>query len=567
MDAKKRGVLQGVQSATHQQKRQSRAGQLFGSTPTPDTKNADRFPAFSHGLRRELAKMALTGLVQNRYYSTAKEQAAEMVHLCVQGAKEHPEFALRCAVAARNQNMKLSPVMLLAAVEAYSPDTAKRYDEAILKVLGTFHARGLLEFAEIFRNKVFGKGLGSRQQRLLRTVIERTSDARFEEWTLKYRDTVRILGMLVHAQADRPAWNYCMKGTGKGAPVTPKQVAAKALQSITNPRQFAEKLVESGVPWDAVKAFVPKDPVAWAAIMMNSGPMAVLLNSRSYAEHRVFEAREARDWYRDWALNKIPTSRMLPIDVIKAYEHVGNADVQAYLMDGLAEQLKAIANGPKLPLKTAILMDISRSMKGKEIRQQGVMAATLSLKTDPVFVAAFNRGLFVDGSSTNWGKDRGPAVDMWPGYGPDRGRCPRVQGRTDFSELLRDLVEMQPTGGTDTGIGIRYLHQNRIETDLILLLTDEQQNYSGGPTDRHTLAYHDFKAYRESDAGRNAHLSVINVAGEKWHNFPDPDRDPNISVFCSIHPSVLQLAESLTGDPVAGIEAISLDVEVVERAG
>jgi len=535
-------VLESVHSATRRSPRKSRGARLF-KQDMADTVNKDGYPAYTHSLEADIARLALTGVIRNRFYSKEAEQAGEMHRLFKQGATHNPEFLLKCAKVARKQNMKLAPKMALAALAALAPNTVREHDADAIALLSTYHPKQLLEFVDICRNRTFGKGFGSREQRWVRSVLHNVSDERLEEWTLKYRQDLRTLGLLVHLKRHRPALDFCFGGEGKGNPITDKQKAWAELKEIKDARRWAQRMVDAGVPWDACKAFAPKDPVAHAAMMMNAGPMAVLLNTRSYEEHRVFESDEAVKWYRDWALETLPKARLLPLDILKPVRFVSNRSIKDALLDGMAGLLEKCAAEPT-DARVAVLMDVSGSMKGEPLQEQAVMAATVLLSCQPVFAAAFDTQLYMEDGQ----REVYSASPQWHGYcAPAHvSPCPRITGRTDWRQLLRELLSMRHYGGTDTGIGIAYMMQAGLVADVICLFTDEQQN-TGSPS------YEAFARYRRQ-VNPDAHLVIVNTQGYPWHNVPEVR---NVTVFNSVHPAIMRYVGNLTGDPVARINELA----------
>ena len=549
----KNQVLQGVAKATRKKSARGRAARLFSSTPQPDTQNRDGFPAYTHDLRANVGRLALTGLIRDRFYTDKEEQAAEMGRLFVECAKSHPEFLLKAAKASRDSQLKLAPIVALVAAASHAPDVAAQHEAFIVSLLSTLNPNTLLQYVELFRTKSFGKGFGSRQQRWIRSVFDNVSDHKLETWTLKFGPALRTLGLLVHLKTDRPAFNYVMKGDGKGTPITDRQKAANAARLIKDPMKFAQHLVDNDIPWDCVKAFVPNSPVAFASMMMNAGINAVLLNTRSYEAHRVFESPEALAWYKDWAVNVMPKGRVLPLDIMKTWQHVEHPAVKSALLDGLAALIERYSTDEDIrsDARRAVLMDISGSMGGYPLQEQGVLAGALLLKaTIPVFAAAFSHVLHLEGTDEFLGQDiNGHARMRRRGWqGNQCTPCPQITGRSDWRQLLTELMGMYVTGGTDTGIGIAHMCSQHIVADEIFLFTDEQQNRGRGAAEM-------FRLYRKQ-VSPQAKLVIVNTSGNPWHNFSIDE--PGVICFNAVHPQIFRMADNLSRDPVEAIESISL---------
>ena len=133
------------------------------------------------------------------------------------------------------------------------------------------------------------------------------------------------------------------------------------------------------------------------------------------------------------------------------------------------------------------------------------------------------------------------------GYGYQPQRVPNLSGMTG-AQILKTLLPMRPCGGTDTGLALRTLRQERKVYDTILLVTDEQENGRIG-------AYNEWLMYRR-DVAPNARLVIVNVSANKWHIAPGIDS--SITHIQTVNASIYKSLTSVEDDVVDVIERVEL---------
>lgn len=130
-----------------------------------------------------------------------EDEEVAAIELLKKSAASHPDLlwsAIFETCSYGNMGM-ISPAM---AAYLCSPATEYTMNYKIksycIEILETFNPYELLELAEYIKSKVFGKGLGSRNQKILRKVIERWSIESLKEFSNIYPNELYYLIRIVH---------------------------------------------------------------------------------------------------------------------------------------------------------------------------------------------------------------------------------------------------------------------------------------------------------------------------------------------------------------------------------
>jgi hypothetical protein len=113
-------------------------------------------------------------------------------------AENDPDFLLRETMAMSGSTMVPLSIAILfsCAPDAFLNDYKNRYQ--IQKILSDKVPSQLLECAEIIKSKSFGRGLGSRPQKAIRTVMESWTSADLEEFSIGQPRALYALIRLIH---------------------------------------------------------------------------------------------------------------------------------------------------------------------------------------------------------------------------------------------------------------------------------------------------------------------------------------------------------------------------------
>ena len=351
----------------------SRGGRLVekhGSRTTPDTANPHGYAAFTPSFARDIFRISQCGVIGNLYYSDADQQASETVKKFAEAAERNPLFLLKALVLARRSNIKMSPKLGVLALSK-NAEFCRNYKEVLVELLSTYHPKQLREYVEM-QKKYEGKGFGYRQQGWVGAVMKSWTQERLEEYTIKYKDDVRILLRLTHPDWNNPLLDYvfpAQEGTNKGVPYGNKQKAIEQVREMASQPNFdldriGKLILENHLPWDALKAIPCKEPRWWFALMMTCGTQGLLLNTRSFLEHGVFELKGAIEKYREMlSPEAIVRGRMNPLDVVKSYIHTDHPQIKGIQAEALAYSFDVPIAGIENDV-IEISIDSSSSMRG-----------------------------------------------------------------------------------------------------------------------------------------------------------------------------------------------------------
>lgn len=153
----------------------------------------------SHSWRDRLSSLLTRGCEVDAITHTTDEYNVESAIEHFKFAAENdPDFLLQETMAMSGSTMVPLSVAILfsCAPDEFLNDHKNRY--RIQKILSDKVPGQLLECAEIIKSKVFGRGLGSRPQKTIRTVMESWTSADLEEFSIGQPKELYALVRLIH---------------------------------------------------------------------------------------------------------------------------------------------------------------------------------------------------------------------------------------------------------------------------------------------------------------------------------------------------------------------------------
>ena len=456
-----------------------------------------------------VARIMMTGVLKNQFYRSADDSANEALPLIINAAKKDPAFLLKAAAFARDAHMKGMVKLGLAAIAGSANEEFLFREEtrqAAVALLKTFHPGQLLQFVELCKSKVCGRGLGARPQKWVRAAMESWKPEKLEEYTLKYPTALNALVRLVHPRytdARGGLVKYVLddKGTAHGA----KQKVVDKLKKVnTSKATIAKQMLDHEIPWDVIKGFAGMDdPDLCMAMMTQMGLSALLLNIRSLEQHNVFNSKEGLEALK-LKLDEVKLGRSIPIDFAKPYTFATNTKVKGLLVDAIIDSLDVPMSAIE-GRDIGVSIDISGSMNGEALQTAGLLAIPF-LKAKNLWFTTFDTALYEEGQaiatrmSYNWNQG---------------GKCPKLKGRTRRQQV-EALLGLTVAGGTDVSISLREAIRRRIKLDWHVVITDEQQN-AGTPL---MIVWREYK----NRINKDTHLLIVNAANYPWHtaDFNDP---------------------------------------------
>lgn len=518
---------------------------LIGNQDKRKVQRVDKYLVKNETSKEAVARVMLTGILKNQFYRSADESAKEALSLFLGMAKKDPEFLLKAACFAREANMKGMVKLGLAALSGSAdsgflsnPKTRK----AAVHLLSTFHPGQLLQFVELSKSKVLGRGFGARPQKWVRAAMESWNDYKVEEYTLKYPTAFNSLVRLVHPRFTGEKGlliRYVLDGR-KGEVTGVKQ---KVVEMLKNPRiqstTIAKKMLENNIPWDVIKGFAGmKDIDVCMAMMTQMGLSALLLNIRSLEQHGVFDTNNGIHALK-LKLGEVKQGRSIPIDFAKPYMCVNNTKVKNLLVDAIVDSL-SVPFEQLEGMRVGVSVDISGSMNGEILTTAGLLAVPF-LKAKKLWFTTFDTALYEEGSKVSISEDR--RYNIW-----EKGTCPKINGLSPRQQV-KNLLGLKVGGGTDISISLKTAIKTRNKLDLHVIVTDEQQN-SGTPL---MIAW---KQYKEK-VNSNAQLWIINATNYEWHSADMGDS--SVTVYQSMTPAIFRNLRYFGQDLVSCIKKYDLN--------
>ena len=483
-------------------------------------------------LKQSIARVMLCGILKNQFYRSKDSARDEAVELFKRATIECPDFLLKSAIFARKGHMKGMVLFGLACIVSGADKkfvTDNR--DHIIEVLSTFAPNQLLQFVELVKSKKFGRGLGSSVQKMVAKSMLLWSYELVETYTMKYKSTIKDLVRLVHPSFNDERGlliNYVLDKCDKEISGERQKVLdyIKKLKRNNVEDFISNAVLEYKIPWEALKGFYSKynSGKVGTVVLKQMGFSALLLNLRSFDNAGLFVKSENIKALEE-KLSGSGNARLIPIDFAKPYLHIHNYNVKEQLVKAIEYSLDVPIPGIENN-NIGISIDISGSMEGEALLQAGLLAIPF-LKCSKLWFTLFDTNLFEEGDAVSY-----------------IFKCPKITN-TSYNEAINSLLNLKTNGGTDVSISIRKAIQNKINMDLMVLVTDEQQN-AGSPV------VSAWKEYRDK-VNPNAKLWIINASNYEF-SINSKDIDDSIITYQTITPEIFRNLQYLDKDLISLIE-------------
>jgi 60 kDa SS-A/Ro ribonucleoprotein len=491
-----------------------------------------------------LSRILLTGVVKNQFYKNIDDIIKESIPFLIDRAKTDPEFLMKAACFARNSSMKGMVKVALAAINGSAKDaflSQEHVRKAAIALLSTFHPGQLLQFVEMVKSKQFGRGFGSRPQKWVRSAMEKWNSKKLENYTLKYPAALNSLVRLVHPRYtdERKGLILYVLDDKKDQATGKKQLVVEEMKGLTNQNKIAELMLDNEIPWDVVKGFAGMSGPLAIASMTQMGLTALLLNIRSLEQHGVFNTNDGITALK-LKMNEVKSGRSIPLDFAKPYIYATDDDVKGVLLDAMVDTLD-VDMGPVEGMSIGVSVDISGSMDGEPLKTAGLLAVPF-LKAKNLWFTTFDTNLYEEGVEfVNKG------LYNYIGSYNFVASCPQIHGLSRKNQI-KNLLAMRTAGGTDISVSLRAAIQTKRKMDLMVVITDEQQN-TGTPL---MVAWKQYKQIVNPDA----QMWVINASNIEWHSADFGDR--SVTVYQTMTPALFKNLEYVGQNIVQAIRNFDL---------
>lgn len=429
--------------------------QLFKSSvgrlpPETNARNEAGGKAYALSPQAALAQYAATGCLNTTFYANADMQLQTVLELC---AAVEPAFVAKTAVYARQRGqMKDMPALLTAWLAQHGSDWLEPTFSRVID-----NGRMLRNVVQILRSGAVGrKSLGSRPKRLVERWLNDSSDARLLAASVGNDPSLADVIKMVHPHPptpERAAFYAWLIGKPHDATLLPE--AIKALERFRND---VEAPVPD-VPFQLLTA-LPLQPQHWVAIACQAPWQMTRMNLNTFARHEVFKvggmAQRIAERLRDPAA--VRRARVFPYQLLSAYFMTGEA-VPERVRDALQDALEvSLENVPTLPGQVYVLLDVSGSMASPVTGHR--KGATTQVRC--VDVAALVASALLA---------KNPDTEILPF--DTQVHTHRLNRRDSLLTNAQKLAEFGG-GGTNCGLPLGLLNQQRAMGDLVIYVSDNE---------------------------------------------------------------------------------------------
>lgn len=462
---------------------------LFQSLPAgvsaADATNEAGGKAYAFNAKHALAQYAVTGCLNGTFYASANTQLERTLEFA---CAVNPAFAAKVAVYSRERgSMKDMPALLCAALSVLD---ASHLKAAFPRACND--GRTVRNFVQILRSGAVGrKSLGTVPKKLVQRWLESRTDEQLFRATVGQNPSLGDVVKMVHPRPTTPsraalyAW---MIGRPHDAAVLPECV--KAFEAFKR----GESREVPDVPFQMLTASeLGKE--GWTAIARQASWTTTRMNLNTFARHGVFEdssvTRRIADRLRDPAL--VRKAKVFPYQLMVAYTQA-DTGVPTEVREALHDAMEiAIENVPSIPGRLVVCPDISGSMQTPVTgTRKGATTVVTCLNVAALVTAALLR--------------KNPKTRILPFA--DNVVPVQLEVRDSVMTNAKTLASL-PSGGTNCSAPLRYLNENRMQADLVVVVSDNMSwmdHHGGG---RSTASMAEWATFRRRNP--DARLACLDI--------------------------------------------------------
>jgi len=432
--------------------------------PQTDAVNAAGGVAYALSPEQALATYACTGTINNTFYTTAEQQFSDVLQMC---EKVSPEFIAKTAVYARTKGyMKDMPCLLLAVLLTKDTSLFKRIFPKVID-----NVKMLRSFVQILRSGALGrKSFGTVVTNCIRNWFDSWDDAdKLFNSSVGSNPSLADIIRLAHPKPKDETFSALFAYLC-GFPHDPAKLPANVRLYEHFKKDYAE-----GKSWDALPNInfqyltsVPLTRENWVSIAKDASWQTTRMNLNAFQRNGVFD-RNGEDpvlvnmiFDRLRNPEEIAKSKIFPYTLLSAY--IMTETIPHKVREALQDAMElSISNVPKIEGKVIVAIDVSGSMQHpvtgsrgsgttmvKCVDVAGLMGAAIKRMNTDAVIISFD-------TVVHWEKIN-----------------PRDSVMTNAQKLSRN------GGGTDTGCAIKYLNDNNIRGDLLVIVSDDMSWFNSG---------------------------------------------------------------------------------------
>jgi 60 kDa SS-A/Ro ribonucleoprotein len=468
----------------------------------PNVINSAGGLAYKKSSEVDLANLALTGTFNDDFYNSGADQIQRVQRLVNEVS---PRFLEGLAIYARENNMKDTPVVLLAFLMTKD---ARRFRRAFPKVID--NGKQLRNFCNVVRCGVTGrKSFGTAPKRLVQDWLNNRSDRQIMEdfvggngeGGMSLKDVVKLVHPRAQDEGRNQLYRYFLGQEDRVDLFKLPEPLFKLVEFRTG--KPGNRTVPDGVPYMMLQSLElsTKERVD---ISDKMGWQAIRINLNTMNRHGVFNDAEATKRIaaklRDPA--QVRKARAMPYQIFAAYLNTGD-DVPATVRDALHDAMEvATANMTPINGRVAVAVDFSGSMTQPVT---GTNTKGVASKITCNNVAALIAACIVRGNVAT-------KVYRFDTEAEGVKLEPRDTVMTNAQKIGAN------GGGTDCASPVRKMIKDKVAVDTLVLISDNQSwcgSYNAG-----TLI-NVWNEYKRVMNLPNARLVCIDLAAGSTTQAPD----------------------------------------------
>ena len=452
--------------------------------------------SFSRPLKEQFLQCLTTNVLENTFYASKNELAKDTVDLHTKMLNEDPRFFAKALIYARNDGrMRLQPIIGLVGLSTLKDKKLfKRAFNSVIRTPGD-----LASFVEFCKESGIRHGLG----RVIKQEIGNWLNNMSEYHAIKYggdgkkysiRNILRLARPVPRNLEHVGVFHYVVNGKLMEKDMSSENLnqikAYEELKKVETNKERIDLIEKARLPYEAVTGIGFKmDTEMWTYLMKQMPYFALLRHLNTLNKNGVFGSKENVDYVvgRLTDKNAIVKSKVMPFRFYTAYSTTADEKMPMRLRDALIDAMEmSFENMPEIEGRVAIGVDTSASMssnisgKGRSTYMDiaAIFATAMMKKCDDVIVIPFDTMC------------------------RDVSMSQRDSIMTN-AKKLRDLCG----GGTDVGLPMKYLNDNKDKVDVFIGITDNEEWHT---KNGHRFGYYKGYSSEGFEPEHNKYIAQVN---------------------------------------------------------
>lgn len=435
-------------------------GKLLPSTNTFNNAGA---PAYRLEPKQALAQYAMTGCLNQTFYSTAEQQLQVVLDLCLE---VEPAFVAKTAIYCREAGyMKDMPALMCAYLATFDRPLFELVFDRVID-----NAKMLRTFMQILRSGVAGrKSFGSSPRRKIRQWLERQSDDTIFAASVGNDPSLVDILKMVHPKPktrEREALYGYLLGRPHDSSLLPPKVQHYEAYKAGLTKEVPD------VPFQMLTA-LSLDTAAWREIARNAPWHMTRMNLNTFARHGVFgdavQGKASKRHSSDALVGLIAArlrdpaairkAKAFPYQLLAAYQATGE-DIPKAIREALHDAMEvAVENVPSVDGRIFVCPDVSGSMSSSATGyRQGATSAVRCVDVAALVAAALVR--------------KNPTAEVLP-FEQTVVTNVKITAKDSVMTNAERLAGVGG-GGTNCSAPLKELNRRKAQGDLVLFISDNE---------------------------------------------------------------------------------------------